>query len=260
MKLYCFALALFLVLHALAGVASLLEDPNTQKFLADGFTPAEIQRNKQRQALGMPPIPPWASKKEKIAKKVLKVEDISQVQMKHLRARRTSTGYIAIREHSITEVLLGYLSNHKLVRKIEEATKYSYTTLGDSDAPIEILIADSKVRMCVTTGLYGQSLGLGLKNFHIPRHTNVSTVSGDVPFHDHHTASYLETNVFSIDPSSGDMEIVWVNPDGSRPPVQIALREERLYYTGDLSSFRGYLSEHSDKVVSVVFKWLHDDP
>lgn len=35
-----------------------------------------------------------------------------------------------------------------------------------------------------------------------------------------------------------------------RPPIQIALREDRIYYTGDFSSFREYLGE--DDAVPVV--------
>jgi hypothetical protein len=56
---------------------------------------------------------------------------------------------------------------------------------------------------------------------------------------------------FSIDSKTGEIGVEWVNPDGGRPPVQIALREERLYYTGDLSSFREYLG-YDDTVKSVV--------
>jgi hypothetical protein len=56
---------------------------------------------------------------------------------------------------------------------------------------------------------------------------------------------------FSVNPKTGEIEIEWVNPDGGRPPVQIALRDERLYYTGDLSSFREYLG-YDDTVKLVV--------
>ncbi|KAF8069079.1 hypothetical protein FPV67DRAFT_1669110 [Lyophyllum atratum] len=108
----------------LSGCRISAEDSSTQKSPADDFTPAETQRNEQRQALGMPPIPPRALKRKKFAKKISK-EEISQVEMTPLRARQTSIGYIAIHENSITGSLLGYLSNHKLVPKIEEATKYS---------------------------------------------------------------------------------------------------------------------------------------
>jgi len=89
-----------------------------------------------------------------------------------------------------------------------------------------------------------------------------------MPFHDTKNALYLETTVvrptfipqthafsyfrqFSIDPKTGEIEIEWVNTDGGRPPVQIALREERLYYTGDLSSFREYLG-YDDTIKLVV--------
>jgi len=112
--------------------------------------------------------------------------------------------------------------------------------------------------MSVSTGLYGRDLGLGLKNFHIARHTSLSTTEGETPFHDTNTASYLETTVFSIDPKTGEIGVEWVNPDGGRLPVQIALREERLYYTGDLSSFREYLG-YDDTVKSVVYKWVSSE-
>jgi hypothetical protein len=44
--------------------------------------------------------------------------------------------------------------------------------------------------------------------------------------------------------------VILLNQFAGRPPIQIALREERIYYTGDFSSFKEYLGE--DNVVPVV--------
>ncbi|RDB27845.1 hypothetical protein Hypma_002132 [Hypsizygus marmoreus] len=243
------------VLLAVFTVITLAADIDATYASDSDYTPAEIQRNAQRKALGMPPIPPRALKKAKAAKK--RAQKVQGVQVPLVTAK-TSTGHITIHVDSVDGPRLGYLSNHKLVPYITNATEYRYTTTGDVTEIHVVDGNDSKMRMCVSTGLYGKSLGLGLKNFHLPRHTKASTAAGDVPFHDLRSASYLETSIFDIDPVSGEIEIEWVNPDGSRPPVQIALREERIYYTGDLSSFKEYL--HGDNVFPVVFKWVHSEP
>jgi len=240
MKVTLFSGLLFLIL--LAVVVAQDEDAYDEGL----YTPAELQRNAQRKALGMSPIPPKAMrKKAKPKNKGSGMASLSSVQ--------ASTGYIAIHDDNVEGPLLGYLSNHKIVPNIKEAVEYTYTTNGFM---AEIMVANStNIRMCVSTGLYGRDLGLGSKNFHVARHTIISTAEGDTPFHDTKTASYLETTIFSINPKTGEIEIEWVNVDSGRPPVQIALRDERLYYTGDLSSFREYLG-YDDTVKSVVYKWV----
>lgn len=232
------------LLFILLAVAGAQDDESYDESL---YTPAELQRNAQRKLFGMPPIPPKAMRK-----KALKTKNKGSG-MASLSSFQTSTGYIAIHDDGVEGPLLGYLSNHKIVQDIKEAVEYTYTMNGFTT---EIMVANStNLHMCVSTGLYGRDLGLGLKNFHVARHTTVSTAEGDTPFHDTKTASYLETAIFSIDQKTGEIEIEWVNPDGGRPPVQVALREERLYYTGDLSSFREYLG-YDDTVKSVVYKWV----
>jgi len=90
----------------------------------------------------------------------------------------TSTGYIAIHHGTLDGHLLGYLHNHKIVPYKSEAVLYTYTTTGYvteimvavscSRAPLccwflNTLLKHTDLRMCVSTGFYGQSLGLGLK-------------------------------------------------------------------------------------------------
>jgi hypothetical protein len=58
--------ALFALIIIPSSFASQLENDG----LVDGYTPAEIQRNIQRKALGMPPIPPRAQRKKSVKKPV----------------------------------------------------------------------------------------------------------------------------------------------------------------------------------------------
>jgi len=220
------------------------------------YTPSEIQRNAQRKAFGMPPLPPKALRKKVPKQKSEGNTNNNGIGLVSFSTPQASTGYIAVHHDDIDGPLLGYLSNHKIVPHKSVAVLYTYTTNG---YVTEILVANSNLRMCVSTGLYGQSLGLGLRNFHVPRHSLISTAQGDGPFHDHATAQHLETKVFSIDAITGEIEVEWVNPDGGRPSVHIALREERLYYVGDLDTFREHLGY--DGIVPVVYKWVanHDN-
>ncbi|KAF8230315.1 hypothetical protein L208DRAFT_1378568 [Tricholoma matsutake] len=218
------------LLFILLAVAGAQDDESYDESL---YTPAELQRNAQRKLFGMPPIPPKAMRK-----KALKTKNKGSG-MASLSSFQTSTGYIAIHDDGVEGPLLGYLSNHKIVQDIKEAVEYTYTMNGFTT---EIMVAV----------IIWAKNSTNLHIFHVARHTTVSTAEGDTPFHDTKTASYLETAIFSIDQKTGEIEIEWVNPDGGRPPVQVALREERLYYTGDLSSFREYLG-YDDTVKSV---WL----
>lgn len=64
MKILLLAVSFFLLLATLvpSSLASQLEEDPVE--LVDGYTPAEVQRNAQRKALGMPPIPPRAQRKK----------------------------------------------------------------------------------------------------------------------------------------------------------------------------------------------------
>ncbi|KAF9459661.1 hypothetical protein BDZ94DRAFT_1324618 [Collybia nuda] len=252
MKIIHLAVSFLLLFTTLvpSSFASKLEDDSAE--LIDGYTPAEVQRNAQRKALGMPPIPPRAQRKKPVKKLAGKVGARAGGKMTPFSIpNQSSTGYIAVHEDNVAGPLLGYLNAHRLVQNTNEASAYKYKTTGSL---MEIHAVNSDERMCVTTGLYGQALGLGKKNFHMARHTRHSTAEGAIPYHDRNAAVYLETTVYSIDSPTGEIGVAWVNPDGSHPPIQIALREERLYYTGDFSSFRDYLGD--DDAVPVVFKWI----
>lgn len=248
MKVLLFVALLALTLLALT--TSILADDDQE------YTPPEIVRNEQRKKLGMPPMPPKGSKKKSVKSPSERARKVTGPLAGGLGmapfkvSKQTAIGHIAIHKGNVNGAVLGFLDNHKIVKSAEQAPKYAYILTGPL-SEIRVLGSDG-LRMCVITGMYGQSLGAMSKNFHLPRYTSLSTKPGDRPLQDHKGATHFETSVFSIDPDTHEIDIQWVNPDGSLPPVHIVLMDERIFYVGDVMAFRDY----TDAVVTpVVFRW-----
>jgi len=248
MKVLLFITLLALTLLALT--TSILADDDEVE-----YTPSEIVRNEQRIKLGMAPLPPKGPKKKRVkppSEQERKVTGPGGLGMEPFKfSKQTAIGYIAIHKDNLHGAVLGFLDNHKIVKSAEQAQKYAYRIGTGSLVEIRVLDSDG-LRMCVITGMYGQSLGAMSKNFHLPRYTSLSTQPGDRPLHDTKGAIHFETSVFSIDPDNHEIDIQWVNPDGSLPPVHIVLMHERIFYVGDVMAFRDYTNA---VVTPVVFRW-----
>ncbi|RXW20999.1 hypothetical protein EST38_g4859 [Candolleomyces aberdarensis] len=160
-----------------------------------------------------------------------------------------SKGYIGVHKESIAGPLLGYLDCYKVVPTKNEATLYSFTVSGPV---MEIQVVGSQERMAVVAGPLGNDVGPYSKNFHLPRHTQFSSIPGSGPNHDKLQAYLYETSVFSHSPDGGEIEVQWVNTNGQYTNTEIALMDDRIYYTGDISAFRSYTNM---KVDHLAFKW-----
>ncbi|KAF8888591.1 hypothetical protein BD779DRAFT_1672257 [Infundibulicybe gibba] len=232
-------LAIFAIITPLVAGAQLQDD--------DLYTPAELKRNGQRKALGLPPIKPRALRK-KPKKTVGKVAKVQSWPEKEGMApfsvpEQTFTGYISVRATTAAGPLIGYLQTHQIVIDRNAATLYTYTTSGGL---VEISAVDSGERMCIAAGFYGQVMQLGFKNFHLPRHTFLSTPEGDPPHHDQTRAALVETTVFSIDGDTGEMGF-------SHPEVYTVLRDTLLYYTGDVEAFQEYIDA---PIIPAALVWV----
>ncbi|TFK32010.1 hypothetical protein BDQ12DRAFT_692600 [Crucibulum laeve] len=214
----------------------------------DLYTPAEVRRNTQRKALGLPPLGPKAARK-RVARQGKPNRGGMPGVIPASVAAHSSTGHIAVYYGSLGGPLLGFLSQHKLTT-MENATQYTYNFAGSL---MQINVANSNQRMAVAAGLYGRTLGPGSKNFHLARHTRISTPAHELPRRDEETAMHIETTVFAIDPATGEIDVHWVNPDGKLAYVQVVVLQERIYYTGDPEALEAYAG---DTVHTVVYKWV----
>ncbi|EDR11246.1 uncharacterized protein LACBIDRAFT_324860 [Laccaria bicolor S238N-H82] len=241
MKVLLFVALLALTLLALT--TSILADDDQE------YTPPEIVRNEQRKKLGMPPMPPKGSKKKSVKSPSERARKVTGPLAGGLGmapfkvSKQTAIGHIAIHKGNVNGAVLGFLDNHKIVKSAEQAPKYAYILTGPLS---EIRVLVRMHRFHAMWRADGSVLGRARRVF--------VSKPGDRPLQDHKGATHFETSVFSIDPDTHEIDIQWVNPDGSLPPVHIVLMDERIFYVGDVMAFRDY----TDAVVTPVTTFLND--
>ncbi|KAK0203603.1 hypothetical protein DFS33DRAFT_1332683 [Desarmillaria ectypa] len=162
----------------------------------------------------------------------------------------SSTGYIAIYERHGLQRLVGYVDGHKVIHTKETAPRYTYRAYGYGG---DVYDSNKDEKMCITAGFFGQSLRPGLKNFHLARTTQIIAYPGNTLTFDTNTGTYIETNVFFLDPLTYELSAEWTNSDGSHPMTYIFVHDERIYYTGDIHAVQQSL--YID-MTRVVFKWI----
>ncbi|KAF8652340.1 hypothetical protein AX16_004445 [Volvariella volvacea WC 439] len=233
------------------------------------YTTAEILKNAQRASLGLPPLKPRALRRRERERKgrdkqIHGREEVSDdgqnggtTMAPFSVPKQFSVGYIAIRQGTVDGPVLGYLSEHKVVPTAQEAAVYAYVQQGEA-AEITVLSAsfqDTGLHLAVVTGMFGQKLGPELMNYHLSRHSRHSTSANDRPKYWHDEAFTLETAIFLMNPSTNELTVNWINPDGGLPTVEILVSEDRIYYVGDRDAFYRWLGVEA---VPIVYQWVED--
>ncbi|EAU88200.2 hypothetical protein CC1G_03872 [Coprinopsis cinerea okayama7 len=241
-RLHCLVLGL-LFGWAVSAKATADSTPQLQ------LSPDELRRNSIRGLFGLPHEPPKQTPdvEEKRREIVQDGFDQKPFSVLHKFAYR---GHIGIHKgDSVTGPLLGFLACHKLVKSRKDATLYGFNVYGPL---MEITALASDERMAIAAGQLGNNLSPVSKNFHIARHTRFSVAAGDGPQHDREQSIMYETTVFSYDPDDEEIEAQWVNADGNYVDAQIALHDNRIYYTGNINEFHAFADS---EVQHVTFKW-----
>ncbi|KAF9448046.1 hypothetical protein P691DRAFT_760245 [Macrolepiota fuliginosa MF-IS2] len=218
-----------------------------------GHMHAGTWKNRERRELRTPPLqvpPSHNSFRERFTHNRAKIVRPGLAPSTYL--EQSSTGYVGVFMKNTPSVQIGWLQQHKIVPAKEGATLYTYKRKGRL---MEIRVADqnTNLRMAVVSGFYGQRLERNSKNFHLPRHTTAYTPANDVPFHHHDVAQHVETTVFSLNPTSGEIQVLWVNPDRSKITPHVVIYNERLYYAGNIHLFGEYVG---GQVEEVIYKWI----
>ncbi|TEB36229.1 hypothetical protein FA13DRAFT_1238851 [Coprinellus micaceus] len=224
------------------GKAQTKQDPELE------YTPTERKRNELLKKLGLPIEPPKAKKGS----------DVEAENMRPFYSSRgpdhfASRGYIGVHKESISGPLLGYLDCHRVVDTKDNATLYAFIVNGPV---MEIGVVGTHLRLAVTAGPFGVDLEPYSKNFHLPRHTLFNSIPGAGPNHDKAQAFLFETSVFMLNPDGDEIEVQWVNRNGQHTQTEVAVVNDRVYFTGDLQAFRTYSSQ---KVDHVELKWYPSD-
>jgi len=138
-----------------------------------------------------------------------------------------------------------------------DATKY---TIAESDrAVMHIDVANSFLRLCVAGDPFGESIGPGMKAFHLSRH--VPVLPGDVgqpeagPRWSPELNAFIMTSAFSLNCESKEITVYWVNSDGDSPRTLIAFARQRVFYTGDTGDVSAFEVAGSGAEV-VAFNWI----
>ncbi|KAH6918968.1 hypothetical protein BKA70DRAFT_1416971 [Coprinopsis sp. MPI-PUGE-AT-0042] len=159
-------------------------------------------------------------------------------------------GHIGIhRGDTVTGAFLGYLSCHKVAKTKRDAILYGFNVHGPL---MEITALTSDERMAVVAGQLGNNLLPASPNFHHARHTRFTSPAGAGLHHDVQQAFLYQTTVFSYDPNEEEIQIEFLNTDGSYVDVSIVLMGGRIFYTGDVKEFKLYSKQDVERV---TFKW-----
>ncbi|KIY47858.1 hypothetical protein FISHEDRAFT_59310 [Fistulina hepatica ATCC 64428] len=209
------------------------------------YTPAEIKRNAQREALGLPLLRPRAEKHQELATESATRHE-KRGQLPIVLPKDASFGHISVSTAAASgesKTFLGYLKFNtitldKTSKGPNSATEFSVIEHGDF---VDLIVPSERARMGISAGLYGTDLNDGSKNFHHLRLTRNSMEIDDVPLFDERTGSYLETAVFKLDPETKQLVAHWVNEDGYR-----------VYFSADPSAFGDQVSPD---VVELYLKW-----
>lgn len=218
----------------------------TSILAADSDASNAQRKNDIKKKLGLKPN---AKEKEKSA-----VSDSSTYgpQMNPLKvpSKFANKGHIGIHKgDTVTGPFLGYLSCHKVVKTKRDAILYGFNVHGPL---MEITALSSEERMAVVAGQLGNNLSPSSANFHHARHTRFTSPAGAGLHHDAQQAFLYQTTVFSYDPSEEEIQIEFLNTDGSYVDVSIALMGGRIFYTGDVKELRMYSKQNVDRV---TFRW-----
>ncbi|TFK27425.1 hypothetical protein FA15DRAFT_666505 [Coprinopsis marcescibilis] len=254
-RLYAlFTVLLVLGIGAVYGLVDFTEHSPYSASEANRGTTPKLRMHKQRLALND------SLDRETNDVRVLAFPDNAQTAIGHGQSIPQTLAYkgnIGIHKVDVEGPLLGYLACHKLAKDVKEAVLYGFNLSAPS---MEILVVDSDERMAISTDPFGSDLAPMSKNFHLAGHIRFSTIPGSRPTARHRDdqdlrlreAVLYETNVFSYNPDSEEIEVQWVNKDDNYIEVMTALVSGRIYYTGDIQAFRKYART---KVERVAFKW-----
>ncbi|KAJ7796934.1 hypothetical protein B0H14DRAFT_3874609 [Mycena olivaceomarginata] len=176
--------------------------------------------------------------------------DVSRDQRPLVETSRPQSGYISVHRGNSHGPFLGFLATNKVFETRTDAIAYSIAEPESSVTHINVV--DSSLQMCVAAGPFGEFIGPSTKAFHLPRHAPGGNEKG--PRWSPELNTFILTSAFSLNPDSKEITVHWVNPDGDSPPTTIALADERVFYTGDVSAFEEVVGGSDVEVVA--FNWV----
>lgn len=138
----------------------------------------------------------------------------------------------------------------------DEELRVSLTYTPSSPTQLNILATNPKFPAPYYVGAAGGLNKYESSSGNVMSFTNVDqTQPGSIPTKPGTSSSYVESAIWTFDPSTKKLEATWINGDGSvfKPVLAYAVRENSLFFVG---SPQQWMNEHPNYFISAVDLYL----